>query len=427
MCEHTLRVYLTLIVPSVLVNPLLKTYWNFDQPGFTALGHPSPFSEGEKHGVYVLDKPPSALQLESFVFTPECTKVLQKPSIQKMYENGAVIKDEKGLEFVYTDSCFFFDSEVAKDLVAFYTHHSPLKCEIDAYGDFLTALGRRATDDHTEIVDNVVKVCPDLIMMKKRVFRMLYNREINLIILNKSRFYHVGTLREMIQNYCIEKDVRENFGLGRIVSSKVVGDGEIKQIRGVVMMSIIHNKSIIPFNSVVSYSRFNAPVIAGKHTIISNCSIGVDSKNGIKRPEILPDNLMFHTIPVVIQCTRLFVTVAFGIDDNLKKSVQLDDVDNLQYFGISMKKVLESLGLAKENIFHLQECSLWNAKLFATKPTMEESFSNTLRQVMAIKNHKPFTPLYMHSMYSMADILHYKDTKSLINYRSKLKQEIIDQ
>ncbi|KAG1673996.1 Fucose-1-phosphate guanylyltransferase [Nymphon striatum] len=132
--------------------------WYFENPGFTALGHQSPISEGEKHGVYVLDKHPSKLQLESCVFTPECAKVLQKPSIQKMYENGAVIKDEKGSEFVYTDSCFFFDSGVAKDLVAFYKNHSPLKCEIDAYGDFLTALGGRATDDHIENENIILSV-----------------------------------------------------------------------------------------------------------------------------------------------------------------------------------------------------------------------------------------------------------------------------
>lgn len=329
-----------------------------------------------------------------------------------------------GFEMVYTDSCFYFDSQIAKDLVAFYRDHKPLTCEIDAYGDFLTALGSRSTDDHAKNVDNVVTVSPDLVKMKKKVFQLLHRNKINLIILNRSRFYHVGTLNELIQNFCIERDLIENLGMGRFVSSKIVGEGPVKQISGVVMLSIINNECIIPYNSVVSYCRFSVPVITGEHNIVSNCSVGMESSKGINEPVILPDDVMFHTIPVLIKDTERFVTVAFGIEDNVKKAFPFSETDKLEYFGMSMRKVLEVLEIKKESVFPFHECNLWKAKLFATKPTMEESFSYTLQQVQSIKNGQPFIPLQIHPLYSMADILHYKDTASLVTYRVDLKQEI---
>lgn len=35
------------------------------------------------------------------------------------------------------DSNFFFDTNVAKSLLQYYRSVKPLRCEIDAYGDFM--------------------------------------------------------------------------------------------------------------------------------------------------------------------------------------------------------------------------------------------------------------------------------------------------
>lgn len=50
---------------------------------------------------------------------------------------------------VYTDSAFFFDRNTAKLLLDFWNQHKPITCEIDAYGDFLQALGPMATAEYT--------------------------------------------------------------------------------------------------------------------------------------------------------------------------------------------------------------------------------------------------------------------------------------
>lgn len=48
---------------------------------------------------------------------------------------------------MYTDSAYYMDRATAKHLLTFYDKHVPLTCEIDAYGDFLQALGPEATEE----------------------------------------------------------------------------------------------------------------------------------------------------------------------------------------------------------------------------------------------------------------------------------------
>lgn len=60
-------------------------------------------------------------------------------------------------EYVYTDSLFYMDHKTAKKLLAFYEKIGKLHCEIDAYGDFLQALGPGATVEYTKNTSNVTK------------------------------------------------------------------------------------------------------------------------------------------------------------------------------------------------------------------------------------------------------------------------------
>lgn len=78
-----------------------------------------------------------------------------------MYDNGAVLSrkfaengsstssvgidgaDNGADHFVYTDSAFWFDAETREILLALYEDLAPVTVEIDAYGDFLQALGTR--------------------------------------------------------------------------------------------------------------------------------------------------------------------------------------------------------------------------------------------------------------------------------------------
>ena len=95
----------------------------------------------------------------------ECLRVLQKPSAKEMYEKGAVFSrkfaddgssstslvciDEAGDStdhLVYTDSVFWFDTKTRDILLTLYEDLAPLDVEIDAYGDFLQAMGTTRFD-----------------------------------------------------------------------------------------------------------------------------------------------------------------------------------------------------------------------------------------------------------------------------------------
>ena len=110
--------------------------WTFENVGFTALAHPSSLEIGTSHGVYVLEEPEQALKGNSTVF--KCSTVLQKPTVANMRAASAVLKScgevlrngevSKSQEFVYTDSCFYFEHEISKKLLTFYRSQQPIRC-----------------------------------------------------------------------------------------------------------------------------------------------------------------------------------------------------------------------------------------------------------------------------------------------------------
>lgn len=321
---------------------------------------------------------------------------------------------------IYTDSCFFFDSSIAKKLKKFYDVHKPLTCEIDAYGDFLPALGSNSTGEYIHDTSNVVAVESELRNMRRRVYRLLNATDITLIILNRSRFYHVGTLYELIHNFCIGADLIDNMGFRRFVNS-VATCRNTGELEGVIMQSMISHSSTVPYNSVIGYCKFNTSVVAGEYNILSNCSIGRNGHNQ-DTPIVLPDNIMFHTIPVLIDDKEGFVTVAFGINDDVKKALPLENVSSLKYYGTSFSNVLDATGYPKNKVFDSRNCSLWTAKLFGVRSSMEESFESTFNFVQKIIKGRPTIRYDNERLYSMANILYYKDAKRLVQYRLHLKR-----
>ena len=124
-----------------------------------------------------------------------------------MRKHGIVfLCDEQ--EYVYTDSVFFVDWRTAKNLYDFSQEIQPIDCEIDAYGDFLQALGPEASADYTKNVANVTKETSSLISKRKKIFEFLKGTQLNVLLLNESKFYHLGTTMECIHHFCNDKVFR---------------------------------------------------------------------------------------------------------------------------------------------------------------------------------------------------------------------------
>ena len=124
-----------------------------------------------------------------------------------MRKHGIVFLCDKQ-EFVYTDSVFFVDWRTAKNLSDFSQEIQPIDCEIDAYGDFLQALGPEASADYTKNVANVTKETSSLISKRKKIFEFLKGTQLNVLLLNESKFYHLGTAMECIHHFCDDKVFR---------------------------------------------------------------------------------------------------------------------------------------------------------------------------------------------------------------------------
>ncbi|CAB4043757.1 Fucose-1-phosphate guanylyltransferase, partial [Paramuricea clavata] len=180
--------------------------WDFEKtPGITAIAHPSPIEIGTTHGVFILAEKPHVncanhSELPS-VTQSTCIQFLHKPSKERMHDANAVFLIAND-EYVYTDGEFYMDWATTAKLVKLYQKLSPLGCEIDAFGDFLQALGENSNKEYCKNVANVVQVVPKLVETREKFYDELQGTQFNVLLFNKSKFYHIGTMTEYIEAFC---------------------------------------------------------------------------------------------------------------------------------------------------------------------------------------------------------------------------------
>jgi len=354
--------------------------WNFARPGVTALAHPSSLHIGSTHGVFVFRDNSSRCRITEF---QACVEVLQKPTVDTMRSKGAVVtRDSSSQEIVYTDSLYYFDHSFARCLLAFYTSEAPLKCEIDGYGDYMQPLGENATPDYTSDTRNVSHVNEYLKPTRLKLYHHLKGSPFNVVAMNASEFFHLGTMREYLHNFCADDNLAKYTGFQQrtfcdLDSSKFVS-------HGCIIHSVFKAPAIIGHSAVVEYCRFDGPVIIGDNCIISHCST-TPAGSGI----IIPSNLFLHTVPVKQSGEIKYVTLAFHIDDNVKsKALQLSDVDTVSQLKFLGKPLSETVAgpvsesrLFAEDVFDEVNCSLWYARLFVPKSSRDASLAAALSLV----------------------------------------------
>lgn len=393
----------------------------FDKTGFTALAHPSPLSIGTTHGVFVLESHETSPHIE--MQTASCLCFLHKPSVDKMRDTGAVCQSDQGSEFVYTDSTYYFDVKTAQSLLNLFKEVGPLDCEIDAYGDFLQALGPEASIDYTSNTSNVTKDEGNLVAIRKKIFHLLRGTPLNVILLNVSKFYHIGTTSEFLFHLTQDTVLRNELGL--LPSAFSLHESDINEDSGscCVMYSIVDPTSCVGAGSVVEYSRLENEVSVGKGSIVSSCWIGA----GLS----VPDSVFMHSLCIKQKHNNGYVTVAFGIEDNLKCSVDNPaNIQALKLFGSSLPDCLSHWGISSEGLKfsgHVSSCSLWNACLFPICPDQKTSFSKSLEMLQAVLNGTTITLPQDVKLMSMQEALQAKNLKEMLSFRTELHDEITAQ
>ncbi|XP_048353282.1 fucose-1-phosphate guanylyltransferase [Sphaerodactylus townsendi] len=402
----------------------------FDQPGFTALAHPSSLTIGMTHGVFVLE-PSSHLTEKGDLEYRSCKRFLHKPSIESMYQSGAVclmsqsspsggIEDSVlNSEHVYTDSLFYIDHTTAKLLLTFYKQMGKLCCEIDAYGDFLQALGPGATEEYIKNTEAASEAGSHFMEIREKIYSLLKGLPFNVILLNNSKFYHIGTTHEYLFHFTSDRKLKRELGLLPNIFSICPKSAEDLEKSACIIHSILSHKSSVAPGSLVEYSRLGSDVSVGTNSIISGCCIDVKA--------LLPPNTFITTLSVRIGGEVMYASMVFGIEDNLKKNVtKLSDIHLLHYFGISLIECFKLWGLGvSDQLFsgHKTALSLWTVRIFPVCSSLNGSVEVSLRILNSVKNMSLFH-LDGFKLLSVEEMLHYKDIDDMLRFRQQLYEEI---
>ncbi|XP_075038028.1 fucose-1-phosphate guanylyltransferase [Mixophyes fleayi] len=399
----------------------------FDRPGIIALAHPSSIEVGTTHGVFVLEKCDNdynELQYRS------CRSYLHKPTPERMRDKGAVVNDPMrpsltgnqddvpSSEVVYTDSLFYMSHSTVRVLLGFYEELGIIKCEIDAYGDFLQALGPDATLDYTENTANVSKIESQLSEVRKQIYFLLRGTDFTVIVLNNSKFYHIGTLQEYLYHFTSDACLRAELGLQSKVFSIVPDQDENSNKNTCVIQSILDAKCKVSPHTVIEYSKLGPDVSVGEYCIISGSCISIRS--------VVPDKSFVSSLCLMIDGRLMYATILFGIEDNLKRSVgSLSDVNSLQIFGRSLLQCLGRWGIeVSEELFSGDQKSLWSARIFPGCATSEESVLASVKMLNAVRGRSA-VEFGGVRMLSIEEMLSHKNVEEMLDFRHLIYKEIL--
>ncbi|XP_077440323.1 fucose-1-phosphate guanylyltransferase [Vanacampus margaritifer] len=393
-----------------------------DKPGFTALAHPSPLSIGTTHGVFVLK--PREDGDWSEMENRTCLRFLHKPSVDTMRDTGAVCQRRSNCfplsdaEFVYTDSTFYVDFETSQRLLGVLKEIEPLECEIDAYGDFLQALGPDASIEYTRNTADVAKEDDGLVEIRQKIFRLLRETPLNVILLNNSKFYHIGTTTEYLFHLTADDALRNELGL--LSSAFNARPKEKADAASCVMHSVLEPTCSVGAGSVVEYCRLGEGVSVGRDAVVSSCRVSPGSS--------VPAGVFMHSLCVTRQDRTGFVTVAFGINDDLKRCVKASaSTEALTLLGVTLEACVSLWGLDRRDLRFsgdVSRCSLWTACLFPVCEDQERSFSASLNMLQAVVSRCAFTGPKDTKLISMHEALLGKNLQEMLNFRKGLYRDI---
>ncbi|CAF2031603.1 unnamed protein product [Rotaria magnacalcarata] len=392
---------------------------------FVAFAHPSSLTVGTQHGVFVLDPTDKK----------KCICVLQKPTIEQMKIHKAIWCHGEE-EFVYTDSLFYFNMNVAQRLADVYRQEHNIQCEIDCYGDFMSALGicplpRPVTKEND---DNQQRT-----RIKQKIYDILLDCHLQVVILHKSSFNHTGTNDEYLDICCgigkTGQEIFEELKLEKHVGCKVFDEGRhdtidfwhgilpalphgdtlhhqpsAPDVYGCVIHSFIHPKCRSSKRSLFEYCCIGVPMQIGDNTILSNITL-VTYSDFNQTILHLPSNLIMQTIPLN---NELFATFAFGFHDNMK--ITHNNLDKILYFGQPVSTLAGRIHRTIDDLFDDENNrSLWTLKIFPVTRDPNESFEKTLNLIIS----NDFT-MSEKQYVSIQEILKRRDISSAIQYRSNL-------
>ena len=409
---------------------------------FVLVAHKSPLHVAKDHGVYALGG-----QLSASAF--ECRFVLQKPSLEVMHERQVVETDpdhDDLTEFAFTDSVFYFSSRVLGMLLDFHRAHFERMCatrvELDAYRDFLQPLGTEpiALADYLSSAK-----CAGRSEEEEGMFTDLYERltraSTSVLALDDSRFYHLGTVGELVDAYNTRNVApaavsfrtslgfcaRKNATIQTVQSDHEAGDMMEAALMMLNARVHVHSLACKTF-ALVEYCRLEAARVRlelGEFALLSNCMLSdtewsfASDKEDVSVLRV-PSNVCLHTVAIRDEQGSQYVTVFFGKDDDLKKCYA--NASSVRFLGTaatadeSDAKVQRDVQLTSDE----RGFSIWNMRLFRARTTMSESLLVALDACNRYVDSGELDTSDYANMYSLFDVLRLQDFEKMIEFRQTL-------
>ncbi|XP_040843219.1 fucose-1-phosphate guanylyltransferase isoform X2 [Ochotona curzoniae] len=207
--------------------------------------------------------------------------------------------------------------------------------------------------------------------------------------------------------------------LGKIFTALPLDITECSGKTSCIIQSIVDSGCFVAAGSVVEYSRLGPDVSVGENCIVSGSHIMTKAN--------LPAYSFVCSVSLKIDGHLKYSTMAFGVQDNLKKNVKiLSDIKLLQFFGVCFLSCLDIWNLkVTEDLFsgNKEQLSLWNARIFPVCSSLSDSVTMSLKMLSAVKTKSTFN-LNNDKLMSIEEMLMYKDVEDMITYREQIFLEI---
>ncbi|KAF9175123.1 hypothetical protein BGX20_008161 [Mortierella sp. AD010] len=399
----------------------------------TALAHPSSTWIGSTHGVYLLQDPEGRI-LEDMKLEPKdqsalllkCQQFLHKPSLGKMILQviGSNITNQMTIEVrppfldfdpsvtnhsaaifitvdvmqntpnvihnhstigkndvVYTDSCYYFDPQTAKIMANTYKSLDA-ECDLEAWADIL------CFQDQFSLI-STTSTTPSPHSRGRQIVKRAFQEsgvELDVMVLNASKFYHLGTMQEFLEGTCTDLPFMAELNIrNRDAGIAIVGSlPPLDSIGGESPND--ENK----FRSVGATAHIHPPVYIENSSIPSSVSIHPHSiivDSDLQPDAVVPRDTCIFTLQLQ---EHEFVTFTFSVKDDMKRAVgtnvRADTIlQELKIFERVPITAILPFGNLPPPELTVSGLSLWTAPVFEIARTKQESICLALDRLDRIR------------------------------------------
>ena len=332
----------------LLFNPLQIDY---SGSGAAVISFKEKVQTGKNHGVFLSGEDGNV------------KKFLHKQSEETLKNQGAV--NENGSVDIDTGA-IILSPEIVKalfSLVSTEGHYDVNKYKslvndkvrLSLYGDFLYPMATDSTlaDFYKEKPEG--EFSKELKDARKKVWQALSDYKMKLIRIAPAKFIHFGTTGEVMNLMCGGVQSYSYLDWSNQVNSSIEN-----QTAG--YNSVLSGRAKIGKNCYLEVSYVHHDAKVGDNCFISY----IDVKNAE-----IPSNVVLHGLK---QENGNFVARIFGIEDNPKNNLE----ENCTFLTTTLKQFMKINGLTKKDLWDDKPYTLWNAKLYSEKSTVQEAVESAL-------------------------------------------------